>query len=123
MLIRVTQLKKYIVNERITFVDDRRERPMCRSLAPVNRAPAMIVTWFDIVTPRNGTQAVPYGIVTRFAIQQTAQVHRQGLYAIRHSSGRVMESRQLVRKALAAFSSMPLSPGSRAKSPYWLEVV
>ena len=35
---------------------------MCRSEASVNWAPAMIVTWFDIVAPRNDTQVVPYGV-------------------------------------------------------------
>ena len=42
MLIGFTQLKKYIVNERTTFVEDRRERPVCRSESPINRPPTMI---------------------------------------------------------------------------------
>ena len=45
------------------------------------------------------------------------------LYAIRQSSGRQTELRQLSTKVLATFSSMALSPPSRDRSPYWLEVV
>ena len=41
------------------FEDDRRERPMCRSEASANWAPAMIVTWFDIVTPGTAHRLFP----------------------------------------------------------------
>ena len=54
-------LKGYIVNYRTTFIDDRRERPVCRSESPVNRPPAIIRNRFVIVTP--GTAHRPFPTV------------------------------------------------------------
>ena len=67
---------------------------------------------------------LPFNEILNFArLREIISSLQLAIQPIRQSPGRVVASRQEFRKVAAAFSSMPLSPGSRDRSPNWLLVV